>query len=190
MEITTFDALYHASLSDLHSAEAQLVKALPKISGAVTSPKLKTAINDHLEVTKSQLDRLGKVFKMLEEKPSGEKCAAMEGIIKEGDKVIEEMKEGPIRDAAIIGAAQRAEHYEISGYGTACAFAMELGYQDQLEILQEILDEESEANTLLTRVAQSDINKAAVMIRDKTAQAKSTNGSTAARTKVGATSNK
>jgi ferritin-like metal-binding protein YciE len=150
--------LFIDSLKDIYWAEKALTKALPKMAKNATSEKLIATINDHLSVTEEQVARLEEVFSLIGEKASAKKCDAMEGLIKEGEGVMEETEKGPVRDAGIISASQKIEHYEIASYGTLAAFAQTLGEQDVSELLQQTLQEEKEADTLLTEVAYNDIN--------------------------------
>jgi len=150
--------LFVDSLKDIYWAEKALTKALPKMAKNATSENLIATINDHLEVTKEQVGRLEEVFDLIGEKASAKKCEAMEGLIKEGESIMEETEQGPVRDAGIIAASQKIEHYEIATYGTLAAFAHTLGEDDALELLQQTLDEEKEADTLLTEVAYNNIN--------------------------------
>jgi ferritin-like metal-binding protein YciE len=146
--------LYIDELKDLYSAETQLVKALPKMAKAASSDELRRGFEEHLEQTRGHVERLEKVFKTLGESPKGKTCKAMQGLIEEGAEVIEEDFEGSLMDAALIGAAQRVEHYEIAAYGTVCAFAKELGESDQATLLNETLDEEKETDEKLTELAE------------------------------------
>jgi ferritin-like metal-binding protein YciE len=146
--------LYVEELKDLYSAENQLVKALPKMAKAASSDELRQGFEKHLEQTKGHVQRLEKVFQALEESPKGKKCKGMEGLIEEGAEVMEENFEDSLMDAALIGAAQRVEHYEIAAYGTVCAFAKELGQAEQASLLTETLEEEKETDEKLTELAQ------------------------------------
>jgi ferritin-like metal-binding protein YciE len=148
--------LYIDELKDLYSAENQLVKALPKMAKAATSEDLRTGFEEHLEQTKGHVERLETIFKQLGENPKGKKCKGMEGLIEEGSEAIEEY-EGGLLDAALIGAAQRVEHYEMAGYGTVIAFAEELGESKHVSLLNETLEEEKETDEKLTEMA-GDIN--------------------------------
>lgn len=138
-------------LKDLYSAENQLLKALPKMAKGATHPDLKAAFTEHLEVTHGQVARLEKIFKTLDASPKGKKCAAMEGLIEEGKELLDEKKDADpsVLDAALIGAAQRVEHYEMAGYGCVRTFAKLLGLTDIHKLLQETLDEEAEADETL-----------------------------------------
>jgi ferritin-like metal-binding protein YciE len=146
--------LYIEELKDLYNAENQLVKALPKMAKAASSDELRQGFEEHLEQTKGHVQRLEKIFQALGESPKGKKCKAMEGLVEEGSEVMEEDFEGALMDAAIIGAAQRVEHYEIAAYGTVCAFAEELGEAEQNSLLNETLQEEKETDEKLTQLAQ------------------------------------
>lgn len=150
--------LFVDSLKDIYWAEKALTKALPKMAKNATSENLIATINDHLTVTQEQVSRLEQVFELIGEKASAKKCEAMEGLIKEGESIMEETEQGPVRDAGIIGASQKIEHYEIATYGTLAAFAHTLGEDEALDLLQQTLDEEKEADTLLTEVAYNNIN--------------------------------
>lgn len=142
-------------LKDLYSAESQIVKALPKIVRGIESDELKAAINEHLEVTKTQVQRLTQVFESLGAKPKGKHCKGMEGLLEEGSELLQEEEKGTLRDLALIGAAQRVEHYEVAAYGTAKAMAETLGLTEAAELLSETLAEEGEADQRLTEVAES-----------------------------------
>ena len=146
--------LYIEELKDLYNAENQLVKALPKMAKAASSDELRQGFEEHLEQTKGHVQRLEKIFQALGESPKGKKCKGMEGLVEEGSEVMKEDFEGALMDAALIGAAQRVEHYEIAGYGTVCAFAEELGETEQNSLLNETLEEEKETDDKLTQLAQ------------------------------------
>lgn len=156
-----FKELYIDELKDIYSAENQLVKALPKLAKAATSEELKKGFLEHLEQTKGHIARLEEVFEALEESPKGKKCKGMEGLIEEGSEAIEEDFEGAVKDAALIGAAQRVEHYEIAAYGTAISFAEALGETEQAKILGETLEEEKETDEKLSELSET-INAEAV----------------------------
>lgn len=149
-------------LRDIYWAEKHLAKALPKLQKASTSEQLATLFEDHLAVTEEQVTRLEQVFEMLGEKPRGKKCEGMEGLVKEGEQAIEDTEKGTFtRDAALIIAAQKAEHYEIAAYGSLATLAKTLGNHEIASILGEILEEEKEADELLTQLAESNINESA-----------------------------
>lgn len=150
--------LFVDSLKDIYWAEKALMKALPKMSKNATSENLINAINDHLAVTEEQVKRLEQVFEIIGKKASAKKCEAMEGLIKEGESIMEETEEGPVRDAGIVAASQKIEHYEIATYGTLAAFAQTLGEEEAVSLLQQTLEEEKEADILLTEAAYNNIN--------------------------------
>jgi len=154
-KITTLRDVYVEQLKDLHSAETQLIKALPKMAKAATSPKLAQGFEEHLEQTKGHAARLEKIFKRLDEKPTGKKCKAMEGLIKEGSETIEENASPTAKDALLIAAAQRVEHYEIAGYGTVKTYANLLGEEEAVRLLGQTLEEEVETDEKLTELAES-----------------------------------
>lgn len=153
----TLEELFVHEIQDLHSAESQIIEALPKMAKAASSRELKRALEEHLEVTKSHLSRVEQILKELGEKP-GKKCKGMEGLLKEGEEILKEDADANVKDAALIGAAQKVEHYEMAGYGTARTFALQLDYDDMAEVLQQTLDEEGEADEKLTELAESKIN--------------------------------
>jgi ferritin-like metal-binding protein YciE len=148
------DLLVH-ELKDLYSAETQLVKALPKMAKAASDEDLVEAFEEHLEQTKGQVERLERVFEILGEKPRGKTCEAMKGLVAEGEEVISEDATDDVKDAALIAAAQKVEHYEIAGYGTVRTFAQLLGEKEVANLLQETLDEEGETDQKLTEIAES-----------------------------------
>lgn len=148
-------------LRDLYDAETQLVKALPKLASAAASPELKQAFEHHLSETNTHVQRLEQMFQSLGEKASGESCAAMKGLISEGEEMIEAEGDASVKDAALIAAAQRVEHYEIAGYGSARTFAQQLGHPALADLLQQTLDEEGEADKKLTSIATSSVNTSA-----------------------------
>jgi ferritin-like metal-binding protein YciE len=155
-------------LRDIYWAEKHLVKALPKLEKATTSEELATAFADHLAVTEEQVTRLEKVFELLGEKPRGKKCEAMEGLVKEAESVIKDTEEGTFtRDVALIVSAQKVEHYEIAAYGGLTTLAKTLGKDEIASILGEILEEEKEADELLTNIAESSINLSAASEDEK-----------------------
>lgn len=151
------DLLIH-ELKDLYSAENQLVKALPKMAKAATSESLAAAFEKHLEVTRGQVERLDTIFESLEASPRGKKCAAMEGLIEEAQELLKEDAAPEVLDAALIGAAQKVEHYEIASYGTARTLASLLGLNKVAKLLQATLDEESATDEELTALAESEVN--------------------------------
>lgn len=146
--------LYIDELQDLYSAENQLVKALPKMAKAASSDELRSGFEAHLQQTKGHVTRLEKIFETLDESPKGKKCKGMEGLIEEGSEATEEGYEDAVLDAALIGAAQRVEHYEIAGYGTARAMAEELDETEHASLLSETLTEEEETDKKLTELSK------------------------------------
>jgi ferritin-like metal-binding protein YciE len=158
MALESLHDLYVEELRDLYNAENQLLKALPKMAKAASDPTLRAAFEEHLEVTRGQVDRLDRIFKRLGERATGKKCAAMEGLIEEGKEMMEEDAPPAVLDAALISAAQKVEHYEIASYGCVRTYARLLGYDDAARLLQETLDEEGDADKKLTELAESVIN--------------------------------
>lgn len=145
--------LYIDELKDLYNAENQLVKALPKMAKAASSNELRQGFEKHLKQTQGHVQRLEKIFQTLGESPKGKKCKGMEGLIEEGSEPMEEGYEGGVMDAALIGAAQRVEHYEIAGYGTVRSMADALGESDHVSLLEETLEEEKETDEKLSELA-------------------------------------
>lgn len=146
--------LYVDELRDLYNAETQLVKALPKMAKAASNQELRQAFEDHLRQTSGHVSRLEQIFAALEEKPSGKKCIAMEGLVREGAELISEDYPEPVLDAGVIGAAQRVEHYEIAAYGTVRSFAEVLGESEQASLLEKTLNEEKEADEKLSQISE------------------------------------
>jgi ferritin-like metal-binding protein YciE len=147
--------LFLDQLADMHYAEEKLLKALPKLAKAAKSTDLRQAFESHLKETETHVERLKRVFESLDESPSKEKCKAIVGIIDEGEELLKEHKKSPEGDAALICAAQKAEHYEIATYGCLCTWADQMGHAVAGNLLKEILSEEKEADTKLTAIAQS-----------------------------------
>jgi len=162
MKLDSLQKLYISELQDVFSAENQILKALPKMAKAASSPDLKAAFTEHLEQTKGQVERLETIFQGLERSPKGKKCKGMEGLIEEGKEMMEEDAEPTVLDAALIAAAQRVEHYEIAAYGTVRTYAQLLGREEDVTLLQETLDEEGETDKKLTELAESMINVEAI----------------------------
>ena len=161
LKLDSLRELMVEELRDLYSAETQLLDALPKMAEAASSNQLKSAFSDHLEETRQHVSRLERIFQQIGEKSSGETCEAMKGLIKEGEILVKAQGEPDVRDAGLIGAAQRVEHYEIAGYGTARSLARRLGESQIAETLQQTLNEEAEADKKLTSIAESQVNVAA-----------------------------
>lgn len=162
MALESLADLFVDELKDLYSAEKQLVKALPKMAKAASSAKLRKGFEDHLRQTEGHVERLEDIFEQMGVKPRGPKCEAMEGLIEEGKRMMNEDAEPAVMDAALIAAAQRVEHYEIAGYGTVRSFARMLGNEKAERLLQKTLEEESETNEKLTKLAETEINAAAM----------------------------
>lgn len=158
MKLNNLNDLLLHELKDIYNAEQQITKALPKMIEAASSNQLKAAFQDHLQVTEQQIQRLDRVFETLGEKSSGEKCKAMEGIIKECEAMMSERADKSVLDAALIACAQRVEHYEIAAYGTVCTYAKQLGLNEILEPLLMTLDEEKRTDAMLTQIAEQSIN--------------------------------
>lgn len=153
MNLSSLHSLFVSELRDLYSAETQLLEALPKMAQAASSTELRNAFNEHLEETRGQISRLETIFSSLGESPQGERCEAMAGLIEEGEEIIEAQGDADVKDAALIAAAQRVEHYEIAGYGTVRTFADMLDLEDAQDLLQETLDEEGAADKKLNKIA-------------------------------------
>ena len=163
MKLDTLQKLYIDELRDLYNAETQLLKALPKMAKGASSQELKDAFEKHLEQTKTHVERLEEVFEQLGEKPRGKTCRAMKGLIEEGSEILEKDGDESVLDAGIIVAAQKVEHYEIAGYGSVRTFAHLLGQNEAAELLQTTLDEESETNEILNKLAETVVNPEALM---------------------------
>jgi ferritin-like metal-binding protein YciE len=161
MKIASIDALFADQLKDIYNAENQLVKALPKMAKKASAQGLKEAITSHLAETKTHVERLNQIGQSLGLKLTGKKCKAMEGLVEEGAEVLQAEGPGPIIDAALIAAAQRVEHYEMSAYGTARALAEHLGHDEVIELLSTTLEEEAAADEKLTNICESEILPAA-----------------------------
>jgi ferritin-like metal-binding protein YciE len=161
VKLQSLEDVLMAELSDLMSAEKQLVTALPKVAEAASSKELREAIEHHLDETRGHVQRLEQVFESLGADVESEHCEAMEGLIGEGEEIVEADGDDAAKDAALIGAAQRVEHYEIAAYGTARTLAEQLGKDDAAALLQETLDEESAADQTLTKIAVSRVNERA-----------------------------
>jgi ferritin-like metal-binding protein YciE len=157
MTPNSLQELYVEQLKDLYDAEHQIIKALPKMIDAASSQELKNALTEHLEITREQATRIEKIFTDMGEKAKAEKCKGMQGVIQEGDDLVGDIDDEDVRDAAIIASAQRVEHYEMAGYGTARTYAELLGEDEAVELLQQTLDEEKEADQKLTDLS-SQIN--------------------------------
>lgn len=157
MKIENMEKLLVDQLKDIYSAESQLIKALPKMAKAASSEELKEALLEHLDETKAQQERLDKIGELLEVKLTGKKCKAMEGLIEEGDEAAKLQGPEAIVDCAIVAAAQRVEHYEISAYGTARTLAEELGFDRVVTLLQKTIEEEGNADKKLTAITMDEL---------------------------------
>jgi len=162
MKIETMEDLFLEQIEDLYDAEKRLVKALPKMAEASTSNSLRQAIQSHLLETEGHVSRLENVFRMLGKDPKGQTCDAMKGLVSEGEDIIGDIDESPLRDAGIIASANRVEHYEIAAYGSARTFAQTLGLNDAASVLEQTLQEEKRADQKLTQLAESMINEEAL----------------------------
>jgi ferritin-like metal-binding protein YciE len=154
MKLTSLDKLFHHELKDLYDAEHQVVKALPKLAEAACNPELAAAFEEHLAQTQEHISRLETVFEEIGQSPAREPCVGMKGIIEEGRKILDEDASDVVKDAALITAAQRVEHYEMAVYGTLRTWARILGYEDSARLLEETLDEEEGTDSALTGIAQ------------------------------------
>jgi ferritin-like metal-binding protein YciE len=157
-----FKSLMGELIQDAHSAETQLLEALPELADAASTPALKQAFQEHLQVTQRQVERLERVAEILGCEAEGEDCETMEGLVAEAEEIVDEHEEGPVRDAALIAAAQKIEHYEIATYGTLAAMAKAAGLRDAADLLVQTLNEEKDADELLTQVAEQQVNPAAL----------------------------
>lgn len=158
MSAKTLQDLFIHGLSDIYSAEKQLTKALPKMARAAENPELAAAFQTHLEETQGQIERIDRVVEVSNLKLKRMKCVAMEGLVEEGNEIVEEIEKGPVRDAGLIAAAQKVEHYEIASYGTLCALAKHLSLTEAGKLLHDTLLEEKSTDEKLTKFAQAKIN--------------------------------
>jgi ferritin-like metal-binding protein YciE len=159
MGLESMQDLYLHELKDIHNAEKQILQALPKLARAANHEELRTAFEDHRRVTEEHVRRLETIFDDLGEKPAGKKCKGMQGLLEEGEEVMSEPADPGVRDAALIAAVQRVEHYEIAAYGTARTYARQLGFDRHAELLQRTLDEEGETDRRLTQLAVNRVNR-------------------------------
>jgi ferritin-like metal-binding protein YciE len=160
MSVDTIEKLFIAELKDLYSAENQITKALPKMVKAATSSDLKKAFESHLRETEGQIERLVEICNILGTNPKGKSCEGMKGVLSEGSSMLQEVEEGDVRDAALISAAQRVEHYEMAAYGAVRTYAQILGQSEAAKLLEETLEEEKAADQKLTSIAQKVNGKA------------------------------
>jgi ferritin-like metal-binding protein YciE len=163
MKLESLKDLYLEQLKDLHSAETQLVDALPKMAEKASSADLRKAFNDHLRQTTEHVRRLERIFQDLQESPKGNTCEGMKGLIKEGDQMLHMRGDASVLDAGLIAAAQRVEHYEIAGYGTVRTYAELLGRSEHVSLLEHTLREEEETDERLTELAESHVNQEALV---------------------------
>jgi ferritin-like metal-binding protein YciE len=163
MKIRTLDELLHEELKDIYNAETQLIHSLPKMAQAAESKDLRAAFEKHLEQTRVHAQRVEEICSDLKIKPEGKTCAGMQGAIKEGEEVLQSDMDSEPKQAALIGAAQRVEHYEIAAYGTARAHARQLGYLKAFDLLSQTLEEEKETDKKLTHLAENRVNVKAAM---------------------------
>jgi ferritin-like metal-binding protein YciE len=154
MAVANLEQLLINELKDLHSAEKQITKALPKMAKAAKSPELRAAFENHLEETKEHVERLDQIFETLGKSSRGKVCHGMQGVIEEGSEVLEDTEKGAVRDAALISAAQRVEHYEIAAYGTVREYASLLGQQEVANLLEKTLEEEKAADEKLNEISK------------------------------------
>jgi ferritin-like metal-binding protein YciE len=166
MSVATAEDLFVEELKDIYSAEKQAVRAYPRLAKAVESEEVKEAMQEHLEQTKQQVERLDRVFEILEKRSGGKTCEGMKGLLEEAFTHVEEIEDGPVRDAALIGALQKVEHYEISAYGTVATLAEAMEQEEIRQLLVETLEEEKETDEKLTQVA-STVNSAAMAQGDE-----------------------
>lgn len=158
-KMKTLHDLFIEQLKDMHSAERQLVAALPKMAKAASAPELRQAFEQHLEMTKAQIERLMQIFQMMGASQGRKKCKGMEGLIMEGEEIMMEEGMAPaVKDAGLIAAAQKVEHYEIASYGTLRTYAQMMGHKEAGQVLQQILDEEGRTDKLLTQIAEQSVN--------------------------------
>jgi ferritin-like metal-binding protein YciE len=162
MKLNSLEDVFRDHLMDLHSAEQQLTQALPKLAGRASSKELKEAFDKHVQATQEHVNRLSRISNEMGIDLAGKTCKAMQGLIKEGEDILQEGGADDAMDAALIAAAQRVEHYEIAAYGSACTYAEELGHDEALRLLKQTLDEEERTDKQLTKIAEGGINQRAM----------------------------
>lgn len=167
MKMDSLESLFIDQLKDLYNAEQQLIKALPKMAKAASDPQLKQGFEQHLDQTRKQAERLERIFADLEVSGKGKKCVAMQGIIEEGQELLKSDAEPAVRDAGLVAAAQKVEHYEIAGYGTARTYANVLGLTQAADLLQQTLVEEAQTDRKLTDLAETSINAKAAEVGEE-----------------------
>jgi ferritin-like metal-binding protein YciE len=158
MELNTLRDLYQDELKDIYSAETQILKALPKMAEAASSPELTIAFNEHLEQTREHVRRLEMIFNKMGCDPKGKVCKAMKGLVEEGEEMMNQDAAPAVKDAGLISAAQRVEHYEMAAYGTVRTYAKEMGDKEAMKLLQTTLDEEGDTDKKLTKIAEKTVN--------------------------------
>ena len=178
LEFNNFQDLFVAQLEDLYDAEKRLTDALPKMAEAANSSQLKQALREHLTETQGHVSRLEQIFREVNKEPKRETCQAMKGLISEGEDLIKAKGDPDVKDAALIAGAQRVEHYEISGYGTARAFARRLGFTQAANLLQQTLQEEKAADEKLNSIAEASVNVQAAGATAGTSYSGTTSGTT------------
>lgn len=166
MKIDTLESLLTDELKDLYSAENQLIKALPKMAKNANTDELRKAFEEHLEQTREHVQRIERICDDLGVSPKGKKCVGMEGLIEEGKEIMTEAEDPGVMEAGMIGAAQKVEHYEIAGYGTASAHARQLGFNSAVTLLEKTLEEEKLTDEKLTKLAKNQVNVQAAMNED------------------------
>jgi ferritin-like metal-binding protein YciE len=157
----TLQELFLATLQDIYHGEKQILKALPKMAKSSTTPELKQAFQHHLQQTEGQVERLQRVFELMDKSARGRTCEAIEGLVEEGKEVMSDAEPGEVMDAGLIAAAQAVEHYEIARYGTLCAWAEELGMKEAAKLLDQTLQEEKQTDELLNKIAMERVNRQA-----------------------------
>jgi ferritin-like metal-binding protein YciE len=161
LELNSFEDLFVSQIEDLYDAEKRLTTALPKMAAAANDPQLRAAFTNHLKETQVQVERLEQVFQQIGREAKAEACQAMKGLVEEGAQVIDAKGDPAVKDAALIAAAQRVEHYEMAGYGTARAFAQRLGHTNAVRLLSQTYEEEFAADKKLSQIAEASVNPAA-----------------------------
>jgi ferritin-like metal-binding protein YciE len=157
----TLEDLFHDTLKDIYWAEKKILTALPKLAKATQSDDLRSAFEKHVKETEGQVQRLQQVFEIMGKEPKGKVCPAIQGLVEEGEEIMEEFEDSAALDAGLLAGAQAVEHYEISRYGTLIAWAQQLGKKDAAQLLQQTLDEEKKTDTTLSKIAERAINKKA-----------------------------
>jgi ferritin-like metal-binding protein YciE len=158
MELANLKELFVHELKDIYSAENQIVAALPKVAQAVSHPELKQAFEEHLEQTRGQVARLEQIFEMLGQKPTGVTCKGMKGLLAEGEEMLKHDAEPSVKDAGLIAAQQKVEHYEIAGYGTVVTYAKLIKHKEATKLLKETLNEEEQTDKKLSQIAEQVVN--------------------------------